>query len=306
LNCFEDYFGTNCLVPKEKEQYIFPIVNCIEQVNNNNYIYIGYANTKSYETFPSNSIGDNTFKCGNNIINIPISAFQYGQFNFVYKVECNENITWSINGSVLILSQGDLMSRMCNTQSYQKFMLIDPSQYSFSTSQIETILLNFAQIANINPSRINITQRPNEINQIKDGELIFSITNSTGTEPAHSTVIYNFSKNKNLKALFANTNINFDEVTMEILTFNETVGTKSGCFMKGINGNSSLVLGNIVNCYTSSTSNQPIFSDISPVLIGVVVGIVSTIIIISVILLLIPRIRAGLFRNQVVPTEELK
>jgi len=137
LGCYSDYFGTNCLVPRYNNQIIFPIVNCVEQDSSNNtYIYLGYANTQEYSLYSNNSIGDDTFKCGNNTVDINISYFIYGQYNFQSIVQCNENIVWSINGSVLTLSQNDLLSRLCSNTLYQKFLLTVSQTPSFTDSQL--------------------------------------------------------------------------------------------------------------------------------------------------------------------------
>jgi len=267
----------------------------------------GYAYTNNLpRLISSNLIGDNTLTCGNNVVNVPINTFEYGQFNFVFKIECNENITWSVNGSVLILSKEDLDNKLCSDVGTQKLVLTNSQQSTFSSPDIDSMKNNLASIYSINASRVNITQRPNDEYENINGELIFSISSNSydPTEEQHSSIIYNFTQSfqnedPKLKQLFANTTLNKNDFAINTLTFNETVGKKSGCFMKDDSGNLlSLLLGNVDNCTPNSSlidDNSSQSMTLAPIIIGVVIGIFASILLTIAILMIIPGTRNAIF-----------
>jgi len=325
--CFDDYFGTNCLVPKVPDQTVFPIVNCVEQLSLSTYIYLGYANTNPLSLkFLNNSVGNNIFICGRNNLSIPIQYFLPGQYNFVAKVQCNENITWSLNGSVLELSRADLLSKPCSSISAQKFVIQVPEISTFSESEKDTLKSKIAEISNINLDRVNVTDRPNEEYKNKDGELIISIDKTSSSEAEHSDVLYSFtqlfSNSSTLKNFLNDANILAKDARLKTLTFNETVGTIKGCFKEDNSGLVILALGSNDDCYKNPQITSTSITDTNtgntdtgattspnkidntpetslvPVYIAVVVGIFGSIILMTIILMIIPGTRNAIFKKQ--------
>jgi len=181
--------------------------------------------------FDSKIIGDNTFYCGIKQMNLSIQSFVYGQQNFQQEIQCNSNFTWSLNGSILIASQSDIGAKNCTTEDF-KFIIEVPIAVTFEQQQF--LQSNVATYLQIDPARLNITQRPDNEN---DGEMIFSILNGTDSEISSPEALYHLS------STYANNNsiilgllnqskisVNQDQVTTSILSFNETVGTQIGCF----------------------------------------------------------------------------
>jgi len=308
LSCFDDYFGTNCYVPKLSNQFIFPIVNCIEKdILNNTFIYLGYANTKPFGNFSYQTIGDNTFKCGNNTIILPISYFVYGQFNFIIKIECNDNIIWSINGSVLTLSIDELNSKLCSNVDYQKVVLTALQTPSFSSAQLDNLKQNFVTVLNISSSRVNITQRPNDENINTDGDIVVSVLKGNGTEPEHSSIIYNFTSmisqnTSTISEFITNTNLSQASLKLTTLTFNETVGTNQGCFktdpqtlLVNLYVNPNIDCSPKTSSPLSETNNPSDYVTTTIIIVGI--GVATTLIIVIVIILVVPVIKNSIFPN---------
>jgi len=236
------------------------------------------------------------------------------------KLYATKNLTWSINGSVLSLSADDVSQRQCNNSDVQKFVVSVPQVSTFSATDLNALQQNLAALSNIDPSRINITQRPNDENQNKDGEIIVSISKSNGTGPEHSAVIYNLSQSfnqnqTNLQNVFSGTNINSNQVKINTLTFNETVGTTSGCFKSQDPSSLGLLfLGNQIDCTPIVSNNnlktnqtQSLINNnsdntnsipISTMIIIVGIGMIVTVIIVVVILMALPGTRHIIFPSQ--------
>jgi len=291
--------------------------------------FLGYASTNTYPT-ASNLIGDNTFLCGTQKMDIPITIFEFGQFNFKIKIICNDNITWSINGSLLILTADQILSRKCSQIDNQKLSLSFPQLTSFNNTQILNLRQNLAALSSIDISRVNVTQRPNDENKIKNGELVISIAKANGTdETEHSSVLYNFVSNysdtQTLKNFLSNASINANDVNINTLTFNETVGTTKGCTLPPVGGLFTLLVGSLSNCTpttntptntlttntintTTSTSTstsggsssqaQDFSTTILPLIIGITCGVIVSVIITVAIIMIIPGTRKAIFPTQ--------
>jgi len=219
---------------------------------------------------------------------------------------------------VLTLSQNDLLSRLCSNTLYQKFLLTVSQTPSFTDSQLYNLQLNIAMYYNLDTSRVNITQRQTNANT--DGEIVVSISKSNGTGPEHSSIVYNFTQlmNQNISKLLdflSNTNINNNSVKLNTLTFNETVGTSQGCYVKDPSSIENLFIGPNTQCYSSQTTNStnsqnpisqnpindspnPEINVITTITIGVVIGMVAAIILVIGILMLIPGTRRAIFAKQ--------
>jgi len=210
------------------------------------------------------------------------------------------------------LSIDDLNSRLCNNVDFQKVTFTTPGIYSYSISQLNTVKNNFISLLSVDSQRVFINQSTNSENQSEDGEIILSVSKSSGTEPEHSSIIYNFTQlwnNPTTKlSLFSNSSINGDETSVETLTFNETVGTKPGCYVTNSSG-ISLLIGNSVSCSLEVKTNpQNSNGDmIVPIIISVAIGALASIVIVIVISLLIPGIRRAIFpKNSSTGKLELK
>jgi len=215
--------------------------------------------------------------------------------------------------------------------TFKNFVFTTPGISTFSNSQIQALQNNLITLSNVDPSRVNVTQRPNTDYQNSDGEIIVSISKSSAeNEQQHSTIVQQFFQNytnnlSNYRSnFFSNTGINGNEVQLKTLTFNETVGTKTGCYdTAGL----LLLLGNVQTCtpnnqYGSVTSQSGSVTSQSgtanyqnsdqtlgsssyiPIAIGVVIGIFSSVIIVVAILMIIPGTRYAIFpklkvRNQI-------
>jgi len=165
------------------------------------------------------------------------------------------------------------------------------------------LIQNFANSLNIDESRINITQRPNEENKNREGELIISISKTTGTEMEHASAIYEISHiledKPKVDGLFLNTNINPAGAKSKILTFNETVGTTPGCFIKDSSASiGALFIGKNDQCNPLSSNNivgDSPMSNLSMLIIGVVIGVIASVVIVAAILISIPGTRKIIF-----------
>jgi len=172
---------------------------------------------------------------------------------------------------------------------------------------------------NLDTSRVNVTQRQTNANT--DGEIVVSISKSNGTGPEHSSIVYNFTQlmNQNISKLsdfLSNTNINNNSVKLNTLTFNETVGTNQGCYVKDPSSSiENLFIGPNNQCYSSQTTNStnsqnpisqnPIndspnseISVIGTIAIGAVIGMVAAVIIVTILLMAIPGTRKAIFAKQ--------
>jgi len=212
-----------------------------------------------------------------------------------------------MNGSVLSLSKQDLASRTCSSVDHQKFILSISQIPNFSSEQLTTLQQNIATVYNISVSRVNITQRPNSQNQNTDGQIIISILKSNdSTELQHSAIVYNFTQMvtqdpSKFSTFLMNTNISSTSVKLNTLTFNETVGTQPGCFKKDpTNLSAELLLGLDADCSPPSSSSNPISqidqtSVTTQIFIGVIIGVLSSIVITVAILIIIPGTRNAIF-----------
>jgi len=291
-------------------------------------IFLGYANTYEYAAFTSDVVGDNTLLCGTTVTNITINAFQYGQYNFQIRLICNSNLTWSINGSVLILTSEQISQRLCSSIDLQKFVITASQVSTFSDSQQQLLQSHLAALADIDPSRINVTQSPNDQLQNIDGQLIVTISNPTDiNEDSSAQVLYNFSQTFNpntnyLQNFLSNSSIDANGVTVNYLTYNETVGTTKGCYMKQSDGTLlTLLLGsnspctptntaptpsntastspNITNSQTLNPILQPPASQsLIPIIIAAVLAVFGSVILIMVIMMAIPGVRRAVFPKE--------
>jgi len=216
------------------------------------------------------------------------------------------------------------MGNNCSDVDTQKFVITVPQISSFTASQTEALQANLAAAANVDPSRLNITQRPNDQNQNKDGDIIVSISKASDlqTEEEHSSIIYNLTQTFNsgnaLKNFLSNSNINATSPTIKTLTFNETVGTTKGCYAPSPQGVSTLLFGSNVVCYTvtyNGTMKELISQDsndnggvnpLTPVIIGVVIGVAASIILVVALLMAIPGTRRAIFPSMKVRDKILR
>jgi len=137
-----------------------------------------------------------------------------------------------------------------------------------------------------------------------------------------------------LASVFSGTNISSDDIKLNTLTFNETVGTQSGCYVKDpVTSFFSLLIGNDVECTSSSNTatsnnnpqtttdslstttapastnssnpaqnlnnnNSNTGTSLTEIFIGVGVGIFASIVIMGAILVIIPGTRHAIFPTQ--------
>jgi len=200
----------------------------------------------------------------------------------------------------------------------QKFVLSVPQISTFSDSQQNSLTETLANQFSIDITRINITQPPNDEYVNKNGQLIFSISNSNDTSDAEpASLVYNitqiFSDKTALKNFFSSANITPVDVLLNTLTFNESVGTAKGCYAQDGSGLFNLLINSNVNCYPSSPNgttynnissyytNSPNNDETSAIsvstgiIIAVVVAIFSSVVILFAILMIIPGTRYAIF-----------
>jgi len=181
-------------------------------------------------------------------------------------------------------------------------MVITTPQISqFSPSLTASLRTSLSQIYSINISRINITQKPNDEYQNVDGELILSISQSTGTEPEHSAIIYNltqeFQNTDKLNNYLAGSNLTVKTPSIKTLTFNETVGSVTGCY-KNQGSSLALLFGTIDSCIKNQGSSSNNIGTASPtvgIVVGVVIAVIASVVIMSGIAMLIPSVRKKIF-----------
>jgi len=238
--------------------------------------------------------------------------------NIIFKQKsfCNENISWALNGSVLVLTSDEVSDRLCSFVELQKFVLTIPQTSTISDSQQNALIAALSNNFSIDPSRINVTQPPNTELVNKNGQLIFSLSSSNDTSEAEtSSLIFNitqmFSNSTVLKNFLSSTSINTPGVVIKTLTFNETVGTLNGCYATDGGGGLSLLLDvTDVTCANnkntdinsgSSSYSGPSDSSVSSssisvsTIVAVVVAIFSSVVIVVVIFMIIPGTRYAIF-----------
>jgi len=273
-------------------------LNCVDENLDDSFtLYLGYGNTYLYDL---NVVGDNTLLCGTQQLNVPIEDFVYGQINFAFKINCNSNLTWSVNGSILQVPFSEYSNLKCNNIQEQKITITLNTIDGISQDNIDNLSKNIANIYQVNISRVNITTRDNEeINQ--NDELIVSFSNaSDSSEISHSSLVYNFSNldQSQLLSTLQSSGISTNDVKVSALTFNESVGTERGCTQQDNNGVFSLYFGDLNNCIQNGSNSIPITTTIS---IAVVIGAFSVIIIMVGILMAIPATR-----NAIFPTKKVR
>jgi len=286
----------------QKDQIVFPVLNCIDGLGPDYILYLGYANT-ALQSFNINEIGDNYFKCGSNFQSPDFIIQEYGQYNFQLKIVCNDSFVWSLNGSILTIDFKNFKDKTCRSIDRQTITFDTPGIPSFSDTQLNQFLYNLQILLNVNSSRLNITQRNIDIGS-NEGELIVSIAKSNGSEPEHSEVAYNFSSYKpsDIQKLFQNSTINVNKVGVKVLSYNESVAVDSGCFAKDDTNLLQLTYIDAKQCIVTSnskdtTEQSTVASNESwtTILLIIVVIIVVLAIIFAILAMAIPSIRSRIF-----------
>jgi len=140
-----------------------------------------------------------------------------------------------MNGSILEISSNDYKDRLCQNIDFQTIAIFSTSFHYISDEKIKQLVQEFSKLMNINPLRVNIISRSSDEWVSQYGEIIISIMKSNGSEKEHSSVIYEFAKYSD--SMFINflksADIEVDDIKVKVLTYNETIGTKTGCYQNG-------------------------------------------------------------------------
>jgi len=119
-------------------------------------------------------------------------------------------------------------------------------------------------------------------------------------------LIYNISQSfqnyTKLTNFLSSANIIGDGAKIKTLTFNETVGTVTGCYMKNADGKlTSLILGSTTSCIHNDSITTSLKDDVSSSLaIGVAIGVLSSVVIVIAILMIIPGTRNAIFPKRAI------
>jgi len=188
--------------------------------------------------------------CGDKIIDSNIEFQGNGQYNFVLSVICKQSLTWVLNGSTLTYNPSDQQIQTCASIGFQKSIIsistLNPT--NISLSQQLSLQSGFSSyFSNVEPGRINVTVNSNDDNTSHN--ILLTIFNN-GTIPS-SSLVYNLTKtfqedSSPITRIIVNSNITYSSISHTTLTFNETVGTKRGCYNEDEIGSDtfSVIFGN--------------------------------------------------------------
>jgi len=264
--------------------------------------------------------------CGNQTMDMPIPFYVYGQNNFQAKIYCSESLIWSINGSILINT--DIQARGCDAVGYQTLIFTIPQSGVYNDQDFNNIQSAISTLTVISLERINVTQYPNsKKRQINEGQIVVQISSK---DPGNANAIESSSAAYQINQLFANNSTQATKaifngvgnlssstvsaITVNALTYNETVGITKGCYLKDpTTGISTLFsTGTNIGCYTvngtfvnnnnndDSQAQKEIqqSTTITTIVIAIVIGVVAVVILMTVILMIIPGTRQAIFPSQ--------
>jgi len=278
-------------------------------------IYLGYANTNDGLSFSDSSVGDNVIMCGSNAI-YPEFTFQAnGQYNFVYVVDCTNTITWALNGSVLVFNQADFSTRTCSSIGVQKITLsLTTSPMNITTQQQQTLASNLVESAGVEAGIINVSVSTST-NTYQNHEIVVSVYDNSTTSSA--AVIYNLTKlytsdPTTIPNLLTKSNINYSSVSVQTLTFNETVGTQRGC-IKNVS-NSLIALYGDNNCPTpiipqtnGAVESPSSIENANVMIVLIIVSVVSLVgVILTLTVMFVKPLRQCVFPHEQETKEKLK
>jgi len=190
----------------------------------------------------------------------------------------------------------DFTNKLCSKIDTQKIKLTLTNSGNISDSQIQSLVSSLSKYANIIPSRINITTQSS--NQPNSTDLIVSISN--GDLITHSSVIYNLTNSQPFASLLDDAKINTENLEVNTLTFNETVGTDTGCYTRNT-GESTLIFG-VTSCdITAITSNGIITGSSDTIqttyfIIVIVIAVIAGLgLIITILIMTVKPIRRKVF-----------